>query len=163
MNEQHLNDRNQAEAFARRTRCNLQFIENAGRDSDSDVHRVTQITLSLLGLVVFPWERRVLKTAMQGKSIAEMNAEGWPKWEIILDECEPKTDTLGRIVYHLRNAVAHGRLTFSSNSRKPEEVEIIAEDALPGNSQVHWRAQIRADQLRDFCIRLLNFIECAVN
>ena len=140
MNEQHLNDRTQAKAFAQRTRCSLQFIENARRDGDSDVHRVTQITLSLLGLVVFPWERGMLETAMQGKSIVEMNAEGWPKWEITLDEDGPKTDTLERIVYHLCNAVSHGRLTFSSNSPKPEEVEIIVEDAFRENSAVHWRA-----------------------
>jgi hypothetical protein len=51
MTEQKLNDRNSAEVFAQRTRRNLEFIENAGL-SGEDVHRVVQISLSLLGLVV---------------------------------------------------------------------------------------------------------------
>jgi hypothetical protein len=151
--------RNQAVVFAQRTRRNLEFIENAARHRESDVHRVIQITLSLLGLVVFPKEKLTLEPAMQKKTMVEMDREGWPKWQITLDQGTRKTDTLGEIVRHLRNAAAHGRLSFTSDSPDPRDVEIIAEDSPPQSSDPNWRAKITADQLRCFCFRLLDFIE----
>ena len=58
---------------------------------------------------------------------------------------------LGDLVYHLRNAVAHGRLVFSSDSRDPTQVRIQAEDAKSGDKHVYWRASISAPDLRAFC------------
>ena len=49
-----LSPRGTSEGFAQRTRKNLLYIEEASR-SGADVHAVTQIVNSLLGLVVFPW------------------------------------------------------------------------------------------------------------
>jgi hypothetical protein len=50
--------RNDTLEFCRRTRRNLEFIENAPQnDPTAPVHAVTQLALSLLGIVVFPYER----------------------------------------------------------------------------------------------------------
>lgn len=163
MSKKHLTDRSQAEAFAQRTRCNLEFIEEAGRDSVNDVHRVTQITLSLLGVIVFPWERETLDSAMQATSLADLDVQGWPRWKITLDEGEQKTLTLGRLMYHLRNATSHGRLRFNSDSPEPREVMVFAEDVKPRQEQPYWCAEIQADQLREFCIRVLSLYENCVN
>jgi hypothetical protein len=150
-----INDRNQPLEFAARTRKNLEFIEAAARNGD-DVHRVIQITVSLLGLVVIPREKLLLPH-LKDTTMASLAAEGWPTWQISLGKAETKT--LHDLVRHLRNAASHGRLDFTSNSPDPAQVEIIAEDKRPASSQVTWRAQIRADQLRDFCYRFLEFID----
>jgi hypothetical protein len=60
-----------------------------------------------------------------------MIEEGWPVPRITLDTPKKpadKTATLFDILRHLRNAVAHGRLTFTSDSGQPTEVAIIIED-----------------------------------
>ena len=46
-----------------------------------------------------------------------------PDWNIIVDNPEdkrPKTETLGTLIWHLRNAAAHGRLEFADNPDSPE-------------------------------------------
>jgi hypothetical protein len=48
-------DRNTIEGFAERTRKNLRFIV-AAYDGGQDVHTVTQLINSLLGLIVYPYE-----------------------------------------------------------------------------------------------------------
>jgi hypothetical protein len=48
-------DRNTISGFARRVRKNLDFMISA-RAADADIHIVTHLTCSLLGLVVFPYE-----------------------------------------------------------------------------------------------------------
>jgi hypothetical protein len=45
--------RNETEGFAKRTRRNLDFIL-AAQQQHEDVHVVSQVVLSLLGIVVFP-------------------------------------------------------------------------------------------------------------
>ncbi len=151
-------DRNLTEEFARRTRKNLQFIEDAAVDQDADVHRVVQITLSLLGIVIFPWERAAFDGA-KSKTLADMRKEKWPTWDICLDAGKHRTENLGQLLYHLRNGVSHGRVTFSSSDPDPSKVVITVEDAKPKTAASYWAAQIRADDLRDFCERCLAFIE----
>lgn len=75
------------------------------------------------------------------------------KWEIIL----------ARFLRHLRNAVAHGRLTFTSDSKHLQEVGIIVEDKKHRTDpQPNWRAEIDGENLRSFCVRFIDFIEDTV-
>jgi hypothetical protein len=61
MSERGVNSRNEALEFARRARQNLKFIEQAAAQyPDADVYVVTQLTLSLLGAIVFPKEKLLL-------------------------------------------------------------------------------------------------------
>jgi HEPN pEK499 p136 len=103
MNSQSVNTRNEALEFARRTRRNLEFIEKAKKTGEP-VHVVTQLTISLLGLVVFPKEKLLLDQA-KAKTLAEMRVEGWPDWTITIDD-DPKnpTKTLHDLLRHVRNA-----------------------------------------------------------
>lgn len=158
MDQHRINSRNEALEFARRTRRNLEFIEDAAA-RQADVHVVTQLTLSLLGLIVFPKEKLLLDET-ERKTVAAMASEGWPTWTITRDEGKKPTGTLADILKHLRNAVAHGRLTFTSDSRRLEEVEIIVEDKEKREDlEPYWCAQIEATGLRTFCLRFLDFIE----
>jgi len=177
MHAQPLNTRNEALEFARRTRLNLEFIKRAKEQNPkAEVHVVTQLTLSLLGLVVFPKEKLFLNSARTMK-ISDLSASGWPSWNITRDEqpkewgkkCDNKpkpkhwpTQTLADIIYHMRNAIAHGRITFTSSPDSPrlEEVGILVEDKeKPSDPDVYWRAEISGPDLEKFCLRFLDFIK----
>jgi hypothetical protein len=153
------NTRNEAIEFARRTRRNLEAIEEAA-ESGAEVHVVTQLALSLLGLVVFPKEKLLLEGARR-KTLPEMKEEGWPTWVITRDDDKKRpTTTLFDIVAHVRNAASHGRLTFTSDSRLIEEVAIVVEDKKnKKDPEPYWVAQIEAKDLRAFCFRFLEFID----
>ena len=79
-----------------------------------------------------------------------MVEEGWPIPRITLDFPKKTTDqtaNLYDILGHLRNAVAHGRLTFTSDSGQPNEVAITVEDKYhPEDAEPYWRAEIEVSQ-----------------
>jgi hypothetical protein len=156
------NDRNEAYEFAVRTRRNLVAIEKSKSELHGEpVHVVVQLTNSLLGLIVFPKEKEVFNRAKE-KTIDAMIDEGWSVPRITLDspkKPQDKTATPYDILKHLRNAVAHGRLTFNSDSGEPNEVAVTVADNYPKDSEPYWRAEIEVVQLRTFCFRLLDFIE----
>jgi hypothetical protein len=148
-------ERNTTEGFARRVRKNLEFIVQK-RHEGEDVHEVTQLTTSLLGLVTFPWEARALDQ-MESWLLSDLEKEGWPSWTILRDR-NNETVTLGKLIYHLRNAVSHRRLRFSSDGPDPREVEIEFEDALP-RKPVDWHVRIPASDLKNFCDRFCQSLE----
>jgi hypothetical protein len=155
--ERYSLQRNTTEGFAKRVRKNLEFISRKCREGE-DVHEVTEITTSLLGLIIFPWEERALGI-MENWSLADLEEKGWPRWTILQDR-DGETTTLGKLTYHLRNAASHRRLRFSSDGPDPKEVEIQFEDAYPGKAvDVDWVAKIRASDLKDFCERFSKSIE----
>jgi hypothetical protein len=112
---------------------------------------------SLLGLIVFPRERD-LDASLKELRLRRLAAEGWPRWEILRGRCE----TLGSLADRMRNAAAHGRIRFSSESRQIEDVEIEVEDWHPHARRPHWRARIAAADLRAFCLRYVALIEQTV-
>jgi hypothetical protein len=159
VSDRGINSRNEALEFARRARHNLEFIEGAAaRDPDADVHVVTQLALTLLGVIVFPKEKLFLGE-VERRELASLAAAGWPDWTINRDDPTRPTVTLGNLLTHLRNAVAHGRISFTSDSRRMDEVGIIVEDKKPRDLEPYWAAEIRAPELRTFCERLLAFID----
>ena len=88
---------------------------------------------SLLGLIIVPNQWGFddnLKNQRLGKELRE---KGLPEWQLILDEPKgkkPKTETLGPLIRHLRNAAAHGPLEFADNPDSPnlQEVTVVAKD-----------------------------------
>lgn len=145
--------RNDALEFAARTLKNLAFI-TAAREQGQDVHEVTHLANSLLGLVVFPFERHFVRFILKQK-LSELPPKEWPQWRFDLQV----SDSLGDLVYHLRNAVAHGRIEFSSDSRRASDVRIIVEDARPGGGPVYWRASLAATDLKLFCTSYVKLLE----
>jgi hypothetical protein len=114
--------RNSAEVFAQRSLKNLEHIEQASA-AGADVHVVTQLAGSLLGLIVFPQER-TFSECIKELRLDDLAAQGWPSWQI----SQGTSQTLGDVVWHLRNAVAHGHMTFSSDSPDMHDVAIEVED-----------------------------------
>ena len=145
--------RSEALGFAQRARANLKHIQEARRGG-SDIHEVTQIGLSLLGIVVFPREQQLLNR-LPKKRLEVLYLQGWPRWHIQLGTAKTLSDLIDRV----RNATAHGRIKFSSESREPTDVMVTVEDAKSKTSPVTWRAEILASDLRDFCFRFLDLIE----
>lgn len=148
MTEEYSLSRNWTEGFSKRVRKNLEFIIES-RNAGEDVHEVTQLVISLLGIIVFPWEAGALKS-LESIRLSELEAKGWPRWSILLDE-KGDTKTLGNLVRHLRNAASHRRLRFLSDDRELHNVVIEFEDALNKNSSPNWRASIIAADLKLFC------------
>ena len=142
--------RNAAIEIARRTERNLRFIrtEFDRLGEDSPVHVVTQLVNSLLGMVILPREQ-YLELRNEATKLEELVSEGWPEWDIT----KGKANTLGQLARHIRNAAAHGRITFSSDSRHLNEVIITVEDSGDFGKSINWRAQIAGDKLYDFCIK----------
>ena len=155
--------RNQAVGFAQRTRKNLEYVSRA-RDCNEDVHVVTHLVNSLLGIIVVP-EQRYSKKPFWSITLVELHNElGWPEWKITLDEPNqerPKTETLGTLMWHLRNATAHGHFRFfgEPDSRHLSEVGLIVEDKPLGAREFNWRAEITGPELYEFCLRLADHIE----
>jgi HEPN pEK499 p136 len=139
-------DRNGTLIFAERTQKNLDFIASHAA-AGSDVHPVTQAVLSLLGIIVFPWETSAINF-MKRKELSSLTASGWP---IPAASGDYHINDLGALVHALRNAIAHGSIEFDSDSRNPSEVMILFRSNSKRTHQWVW--QIRADQLIEFCHR----------
>ena len=139
--------------FAQRTLKNLRHIEEA-HANNQDVHVVTQTILSLVGLVVFPWAQG-FDTNIRNLKYQILAEQGWPPWSISLGDA----DTLGQLTRHIRNAVAHRRIVFSSDSLDSGDVEIQFEDAPSETAPPNWRATIRADQLQIFCLMFAKLVD----
>jgi hypothetical protein len=71
-----LTARNQISGFAAKTRKNVDFIISS-RANGADVHEVTQLMLSLLGLIVFPKEKG-LDERVESAKINTLAEQGWP-------------------------------------------------------------------------------------
>ena len=157
-----MESRDTTRGFAERTRRNLE-LARLSRECGSDFHVITQTVNSLLGIVVVPEERVELDRDTFSVTLEELDQRGWPRWDIELDEpagqCT-KTERLTDLVWHLRNATAHGRFYFHGDrdSRNLEDVTIRVEDK-PTHGAVNWRCRISAESLYDFCIRLCNLIQ----
>src|SRR5690348_46972 len=146
--------RNRAFEFAMRTKANLEFMQ-AARAQGADVHEVTQLANSLLGLVVFVWEK-VFVEDMKQLRMKDLERKGWPRISVT----KGTSETLYDFVRHLRNAVAHGRLTFSSDSRDPRKVIIEIDDCKAKETIPYWSARMKADDLRAFCFKFIDLVEC---
>ena len=142
-----------------RTRKNLDFIAEARR-AGADVHEVTHLLNSLLGLVVLPWER-VDRNILSAK-VLDLKGQDWPMPTTLYGRT-PKT--LRALVRHLRNAMVHGHFEFvgaeelfSPDSLEPREVKIVMTDG-PCQHVTNWKAEINGEDLYLFCKSFIDHIE----
>ena len=147
--------RNEAIEIARHTQRNLEYIkaEFDRMGEDSHVHVVTQLVNSLLGMVILP-RHQYLEVRNDCTPWKRLVRDSWPGWDIT----EGAAENLGDLIWHIRNGAAHGRITFSSDSRHLNEVTITVEDA-PLGKPINWRAKIRGDYLYHFCKRFAAHVE----
>lgn len=149
-------DRNTVWGFRDRVRKNLMFL-NAARDTDADVHVVTELITSLLGLIVFPYAEIKEKgyTSFDEYKLHDLSQQGWPSWRFDINSSDNLTDLIG----HLRNALSHRLLFFSSDSRKLEEVEVTFRDRKRLTSTYNWGATINAAELQRFVLLFADLLK----
>lgn len=114
------------------------------------VHAVTRLVNSLLGLLIFIKEQK-FNDEIRQLSLASLEAQGWPRWKSSVDQ--PKS--LGQLVRHLRNAVAHGGIKFSSDATALEDVSFEFTDRDPRSGQITWQGQVSGPDLRAFVLRVV--------
>jgi hypothetical protein len=139
-------DRNGTSIFAERSHKTLDFIAKRAAESH-DVHPVTQAVLSLLGVIVFPWETSAFDVVTRRK-LPVLSASGWPKWEM---DGSRRVIELGELIHVLRNAIAHGRIEFDSDSRDPSAVTITFSNVPEGKKAPDWVGKIAGNHLIEFC------------
>lgn len=150
-----LDGRNTLTGIAARVHKNLVFITFA-RNMGADVHVVTQLLISLLGLIVFPvqalreYDPKSLTTVL----LSDLEAQGWPEWMFTINQSRD----LDNLLMHLRNAVSHHRIFFSSDSRNIEDVEITFRDRKNPKGPDNWQAHIPAKDFRLFVELLSEFL-----
>ena len=159
--------RNDAMGIVERSSKNLVHMRNARRNGE-DVHEVTHLFNSFLGLIVIPWERQQEIAVDLNTSIEDLCDQGWPRFDVLIDEYSHKTENLKALVNHLRNAVAHGRFRFegigsaSADSLDPSEIKVILSDqTTPSKTKPvrHWKVEISGDDLNQFCDKFIQYIK----
>lgn len=134
----------------RRTMINLAFVErHAGKDGPFEV---TQLINSFLGALAHPWER--LKTELNGISLLEAQAAGWPVPEQQGGGEQPQS--LGDLLRLLRNGIAHGNLTFLPDGRGQIQAIRIANFY---NGKLTWRGAISVQEMRTLLHRFVSLVE----
>lgn len=156
-NVHQLYGRNTVWGIGQRTLKNFHFISSA-HTMGADVHIVTALVTSLLGLIVFPFEqiKEEKYTDFKTYKLKDLERAGWPKWNIELD---PACDNLDRLIFHVRNAVSHRRIFFDSDSRDITEVRIKMTDRPRPHEPDNWKATINAADLRDFVFLFARFLQ----
>lgn len=149
-------NRGTVEGFIQRTRTNLELVEKTyARHSEG--HVITQLVNSLLGILVYPWEHQGLNH-LKNVKMSTFGLQGWPDEILKLG----KSESVGEFIRHMRNAVAHGRITFSSDSRDLEKVTLTFEDRKSMNKPPYWQVSFDGKNLRQFCKQFMYLIENAV-
>lgn len=162
-----LNSRTLSSGLARRTLKNLDFIKkNASR---TEVHPVTQVVNSLLGLLVFPVEKEKKFLALfskvkfndpsnlSGIRAALIQRLPVPSVQVAkFGRCED----LSKFFTRVRNAVSHKHLEFSGpdpDSRILAEVTVTLTDG-PRGKPFDWEISVTAEDLE----KLSRYIACKV-
>jgi hypothetical protein len=151
-------ERNTVWGFNERVRRNFNVVNSAWENGSSDAHVVTQLILSLLGLIVFPCAEVKERgdKSLQGYKLDSLAVEGWPKWKFEIGD----SDDLDDLVMHLRNAISHRRIIFKSDSRKLEAVDIQFRDRPNGRNAVdNWGTTINAEELQRFVLRFADLLK----
>ena len=109
-------------SFARRTKRNLDFIQQASGDPTLQIYEVTQLVNSLLGLLLFP--RIYTWGYFRSYRINQLDPQRWPNLtnQSIARDKLP-VFTLEHVLREMRNAVAHNDLKFIAD--RDNEIERI--------------------------------------
>ena len=147
-------------AFAKRVRLNLDAIDAVVSVAPAKAHQVTQVVLTLIGLVVLPRESHYMEAVGDG-NLNTLAAQGWPTWTIAHDlsrRPEGASDTLADLLWHLRSTIASGQIRMTAGDKPFADVSIYFDQQVAGGEIVTWSASISAPDLRTFCIKLAGLI-----
>lgn len=142
-------------SFAQRTRANLEFIE---RNRGSDVHEVTQLFNSMLGLLVFPQQTYfdlIPKTPLQ-----DLINQGWPT---INFTGTASCNNLWELIRLLRHGVAHCNVKFIADGNDQlTGLRIWNHEGGKKTNPKNWEAELSIQDLRTIAFKLIELIEAEV-
>jgi hypothetical protein len=152
--------RNRSSGFAQRTIENLDFLKRSA--GQCDVHLITQVINSLLGLLVFPIAKPGAEQAFfnefqyqklsssDPEIVGDSLRENLPIPSLTVTKFEGCRD-MRRFFERLRNAVAHNGVEFAENpdSRSLAEVVVILRDRprMPKHAPYDWEIRVTAQDL----------------
>jgi HEPN pEK499 p136 len=117
-----LQSRTISTGLAQRTLKNLDFIQQAYAAGQTEVHVVTQVMNSLLGLLVFPIKdefqiplKAVRLTDPPDFQAVRQRLPAFPVLPSLTVSMFGNCSTLSRFFERLRNAISHKNLTFSGD------------------------------------------------
>jgi len=132
-------------------------LENLRKISEKDQttsFEVTQLINSLLGLIVLPKEKELIR---QSDSLSILQRKGWTFPEKKSGVANPKN--LVQLIKHLRNGIAHWNIQFHSDKER-QLCGVIITNMLSRSrdghkyNEVQWEGEFSVDVLRDFVLRL---------
>ena len=132
--------------FIARTQKNLRAIECL-KEKGGEVYEVTQLLNSMLGLLIFPKERRLYEK-IQPKSWDTMVEEGWP----LPSGDNAHVSDLEELIRHMRNAVAHCKFNLTTDH---DEISSIEFRDIPS----FWTGVYDVASLRKFVYMFLDHIQ----
>ena len=140
--------------FIARTQKNLIAIECL-KEKGVEVYEVTQLLNSMLGLLIFPKERRLYEK-IQPKSWDTMVEEGWP----LPSGDNAHVSDLEELIRHMRNAVAHCKFNLTTDHDEISSIEF--RNFRRGDNhkeQPRWKGVYDVASLRTFIYMLLDHIQ----
>ncbi|MEO5822561.1 MAG: hypothetical protein ABIT71_18785 [Vicinamibacteraceae bacterium] len=147
-------------AFAHRVRLNLDAIDAVVSVAPAKAHQVTQLVLTLIGLIVLPRESHYLAAAGH-QTLPALCAEGWPAWIIAHDSSrrpDGAPDTLGDLLWHLKSTITSGQIRMTAGDPPFKDVAVYFDQQVAGGGIATWSASIPAPDLRVFCVKLAGLI-----
>jgi hypothetical protein len=139
-----------------RTMMNLEFIEAQPRDPRTGPFEVTQLVNSFLGALAHPWERH--RDRFNDLPLEAAYAEGWPRGFDHQTHPETPVRSLGDLLRHVRNALAHGNVTFRGPARGDiETIELWSYNTYKKREE--WRGSYSVRDLRDFLVCFVREVE----
>lgn len=155
--ERPLESRTLSSGFAKRTLKNLNFIKNAC--AEADVHPVAQVINSLLGLLVFPYEKdKAFLDALPKVELGEASDLSCvcstlkhhlpvPSLAVVkFERCKNLREFFRRV----RNSISHKGIEFSGadpDSRRLAEVKVTLKDRHRKAPQHDWEISLTAEDL----------------
>jgi hypothetical protein len=154
---QSLQARNRSSGFAQRTLKNLDFVKR--RTEQCDVHLVTQVINSLLGLLVFPFgEEEAFFKEFRHLSLSSVDLDvvrdalkaTLPIPSLTVTKFGRCKDVTG-FFRRLRNAIAHKGIKFfgDPDSRFPAEVVVVLRDRRNKDAPYDWEISMTAQDLEE--------------
>jgi hypothetical protein len=150
--------------FARRTKCNLDHIQEQvewqkSKRETPALYEVTQLINSLLGIIVHPKES--LPPHFFDIELDKLYQKGWPEFRLateeIDDHCITLPQTLLGLLRLMRNAIAHNQIAYISLPPDTGDIESIHFWNKPGKNKI-WEIEVSINQLRKFVTLLLDHI-----
>lgn len=137
--------------FIERTLKNLERIEEA-LGEEKNVYEVTQLINSLLGLIVLPKEKELNK--IEDINLEDLESKGWPKLNINGNYGDE--NSLRGVIRHLRNAIAHFRVTLESKNGCLDSI-IFEDNCKCKNTK--FKCEMEIDSLKHFVKKFAEYMK----